>query len=85
MVTKQEFFEWRNQPLTQEWLIVANDLANDAVAKIVNRPDVNPGLDQYLKGLISGLSEIIGWQPEFLPESVEESILGESVEVDDAA
>ena len=85
MVNRQEFIEWRNQPLTQEWLMEANDQANLKIKEVMTRKEVNPGLDQYLKGYFAALDEMIGWQPEFVPESVEDSILGESVEVDDAA
>lgn len=81
MYSKSEFIEWRNQPITQEWLIAANDESATAIAKIIRRAEVNPGEDQYLKGYIAGLSELIGWQPEYISESVEESILGESIEV----
>ncbi len=80
MVSKQEFFEWRAQELTQAWMIEANDQANTKIAEVMTRKEVNPGLDQYLKGYFAALSEMIGWQPEFVPESVEESILGVSDE-----
>jgi hypothetical protein len=64
MFQQQEFYDWRSQAITQEFLKTLSDSANEFVATIVNRRESNPLDDQFIKGVIQGLSMAAGWKPE---------------------
>ncbi len=68
MFMKQEFKDWRSQDITQEFLKSLAEGANGFVEKILTRRESNPLDDQYLKGIIQGLSIAAGWMPELVDE-----------------
>lgn len=81
MFMKQEFLDWRSSPITQELLKSISEGANGYVSTILNRRESNPLDDQFLKGIIQGLSLAAGWKPELIDDD------GKKVEdkVDDEA
>ncbi len=72
MFLKSDYVDWRNHALTQAFL---KDLAQAYTAmanEIVERPDVNVPRDQYLKGVMSGLSLASGWKPVITTDDEED-------------
>lgn len=68
MFQEQEFRDWRSQAITQELLKTLADNANEYVLQIMNRREANVYDDQYLKGVIAGLSLASGWKPEMVTD-----------------
>ena len=68
MFMRQEFLDWRASPITQELLKTLSEGASGYVSSILNRRESNPLDDQYLKGVIQGLSIAAGWTPELVDE-----------------
>ena len=65
MVTKSEFSDWVQGTVTQDLFKTLLEQANFAVAEVINRSEVNVGKDQYLKGAVNTISQIMAWRPEF--------------------
>ena len=68
MFHKHEFREWRYMPITAELLKSIADVATETAAKILTSESHDGHRDQYLKGILAGLSSVAGWTPEFIPE-----------------
>ena len=68
MFMKQEFYDWRASPITQELLKTIAESANEFALKMLNRRESVPLDDQYIKGVIAGLSLASGWSPNLVDE-----------------
>ena len=71
-VLKEQWIEWREEPLTALWLSDAANLAETTAAEMLTRRQSNPMDDQYLKGFIAGLSACVGWVPPLIKENPED-------------
>lgn len=67
-VLEGEFREWRHSPLTKAMLEDVAETATVIAQKILTSDNHDGYRDQYLKGLLNGLSQIDGWVPEFIEE-----------------
>ncbi len=86
MVTKEEFSDWRNHPITKELFDTLLLQANLAATELLRRPTSDVEKDQWLKGQLVGIDLACGFSPELIPETVEEVIDGVSVkDLEDAA
>lgn len=72
MFTKAEFAEWRDSPMTQQMLKDIADQAQLALEKLVKRTTVDSHDDHYLRGVIAGVDQAAGWEPEYIPEEGED-------------
>lgn len=71
--TKIEFREWRDLPLTQELLEEIAKQVQGMIEEMVNTATFDPNRIQYLKGIINGLSQVAGWEPEYIEEPEDET------------
>jgi hypothetical protein len=72
MVSKEEYLDWKNSPVTEE---LARDLKQGiegVVGILISRREHQPTDDQYLKGWIKGLVDALEWTPEIKQEEEEE-------------
>jgi hypothetical protein len=81
-VTKAEFSDWRDHPISKELLESINEQCNKIVEEILNRQDPNVNRDQYLKGMLSGFSQVVGFTPDWVEDKVAEAIEGEYIGAD---
>lgn len=81
-VTKQEFSDWRDHPISADLLTSINEQCNKIVEEILNRPDPNVNRDQYLKGMLAGFSQVVGFTPDFVEDQPPETIEGEYIGAD---
>ncbi len=80
MVTKEEFSDWRNHPITKELFDSLLVQANMASTELLRRFTIDIEKDQWLKGQLVGIDLACGFTPELVPETVEETIDGVSYE-----
>ena len=86
MVSKEEFSDWRNHPITQELFAALIAQANLVATELLRRPTSDVEKDQWLKGQLAGIDLSCGFTPELVPETVEETIEGVSMkDLEDAA
>lgn len=64
-VAKEQYVDWKNHPVTKEVFANIADVASDEAAKLINRRQEDWSDDQYVRGFIRGIQEIIDWTPEF--------------------
>ena len=67
-VHKYEFSEWRQMDITADLLNSIAETATATATKILNSDNNDGYRDQYLKGVLAGLSSVAGWTPEFIQE-----------------
>ncbi len=69
MFSKQDYADWRANDFTQDMLKSLGAAANDAALQVLNRRISDVHDDQYLKGVIAGLSAAAGYRPELIDET----------------
>lgn len=78
MLTKEQFAEWREHPVTKEVFAKIRELKQESIEKLVagqtlaNAADVTHGLTSRLIGEISGLNQLL--ELEFEDEKMEEDV-----------
>ena len=68
MVDKQDFLEWRDSPVTEELKKNLQEAVEGIASRILTRQESNPMDDQFLKGLMRGLTETLEWVPDLREE-----------------
>ncbi len=67
-VSKAEFIEWKQNPITEGlWKFIREEVQTLS-AKILTAKTFDRDRDQFTKGQINGLSEAFDWEPEFTQE-----------------
>jgi hypothetical protein len=66
MVTKDEYLEWRRNPVTQELLGYLRQQIEEAKDILATEAGLSPGQDRYLVGGVALCVEMLEWHPEYL-------------------
>lgn len=67
MVQKEDFIQWRNSSIHQEFEAAVHEKISTFAAELVNRMEPNNSRDMYVRGAINGLLAALEWEPEFIP------------------
>lgn len=67
MVQKEDFIQWRNSSIHQEFQAAVNEMVSSFAAELVNRTETNESRDMFIRGAIKGLIATLEWEPEFIP------------------
>jgi hypothetical protein len=70
--TRVEFANWRASQCYQELVGQIQEQAEVAATEILNRSEPNVARDQFLKGFVNAMSEVVAWSPEFIEEGFDE-------------
>lgn len=73
MVNKSDYIQWRDSSLTKELFENLREAVEIVASEILTREDYNSDRDQFLKGYIKGIDQVLGWRPEFIEENRDES------------
>lgn len=73
MVNKSDFIQWRDSALTKELFENLREAVEMVASEILTREDYNSDRDQFLKGYIKGIDQVLSWRPEFVEENRDES------------
>ncbi len=68
MLSKADYIAWRDSKETQEMLADAKEALESAASEMLSREDYHRDRDQFLKGFIKGLEQVMTWRPEFTEE-----------------
>ena len=68
MFTRSEWAEWRQFPITKALLKDIEETATATANKILTSETFDGYNVQYQKGILIGLSTVVGWQPAFDPD-----------------
>lgn len=66
-VSRSQYADWLMHPVTQEAKEDVRRAAEDIAARVLTRRVVDQE-DLYLKGFLSGIQEMLGYQPEITEE-----------------
>lgn len=64
MITKEEFYEWKNSSCTIALHKTIQEQAEESGALILRSTQVDNNRDQFHRGIIALASAIVGWSPE---------------------
>ncbi len=73
MLSKADYIAWRDSKETQEMLADAKEALESAASEMLSREDSHRDRDQFLKGFIKGLEQVMTWRPEFTEEQQDAS------------
>lgn len=73
MVNKSDYIQWRDNGLTKELFENLREAVEIVASEILTREDYNSDRDQFLKGYIKGIDQVLSWRPEFIEENRDES------------
>jgi hypothetical protein len=68
VVSKQEYTDWRDHPITQELYKDVGSQAEESGAIILRSSTVDTSRDQFHRGVINMASQVIAWVPELSEE-----------------
>lgn len=63
-MTKQEYVEWRNHPVTRAFKEDVFGVIEAAAAELISRTAPNPERDTFLKGFVAGAKQLPEWEPQ---------------------
>lgn len=67
-MTKEEYLDWLNHPVTAKFRTEVTDSMEKAASELFNRFEPDPVRDTYLKGFVGGVRELLEYEPEFTDE-----------------
>lgn len=73
MVNKSDFIQWRDGEITKELFNNLREAVEIVASEILTREDYNSDRDQFLKGYIKGIDQVLSWRPDFIEENRDES------------
>lgn len=72
MVNKSDFIQWRDGEITKELFDNLREAVEIVASEILTREDYNSDRDQFLKGYIKGIDQVLSWRPDFIEENRDE-------------
>ena len=75
MFKRSEWAEWRQFPITKALLKDIEETATATANKILTSETFDGYVVQYHKGVLIGLSTVVGWQPAFDPDEGKQDTL----------
>ena len=73
MVNKSDFIQWRDSEITKVFIEELREAAEGTAQELLTRETSNYDRDQFLKGFLKAIDQVIGWRPEFIEENRDES------------
>lgn len=67
-VRKEEFYEWKTHPVTDELKRELRETLETLVAQMVNRMEPEPARDGFTRAFAKAVDVVFSWQPEFTEE-----------------
>jgi len=71
IATREEFVDWKNNPITQELFQVLMGAAEGYTAEMVNRITPDTNRDQFIRGAVNTIGHIAGWEPPLVEPNLE--------------
>jgi hypothetical protein len=71
-LSKSDYIQWRDSKETQQLLTELREAAEGVAQEVLTREDFNSDRDQFLKGFLKAIDQVIGWRPEFIEENRDE-------------
>lgn len=68
MMTKQDYLQWREHPVTQQFYQDMLEVIDTELASLSITAGENPLTDRKRVGAIAGVQWLLDWQPEFIEE-----------------
>jgi hypothetical protein len=68
-LSKSDYIQWRDSKETQELMKELGEAAESVAQEVLTREDYNSDRDQFLKGYLKAIDQVIGWRPEFIEEN----------------
>ena len=68
-LSKSDYIAWRDSKETQEIFTELREAAESVAAELLNRESINVDRDQFLKGFLKAIDQVLSWRPEFIEEN----------------
>ena len=70
MITKDQYQEFSQSNVYQEMKAAVLEQLSELGAEIINREVPNVNRDQFARGVIRGLQEVLEWRPAFVEDNI---------------
>jgi hypothetical protein len=68
-IEKSDYVDWRENSVTQAYRKAIQEAVETLVGRLVSSQDSDYAQDQYLRGWVRGMVEVLEWEPEFTEET----------------